>query len=121
MAFKYHNTNPNGYHIPDCVIRAITLATGLEYYDVLLLLHKNGEHFNCDDLCVCCYEKLLDKDFRFPHFVGNGKTAMEVAQDFPTNTLLLRMPGHLSCSLNGIINDIFDCSLEIITDFWIVS
>jgi hypothetical protein len=48
------------------------------------------------------------------------KTAEEVANDFPNNVLLLRMEGHLSCSINGDIHDIWDCSKEIITDFWIV-
>lgn len=121
MAYKYYNSNPNNYHIPDCVIRAITLTTGLNYYDVIKLLNENGKHFNCDALCICCYEKLLDFDFGFPHYLGNNKTAMEVAQDFPTKTLLLRMDGHLSSSINGIIYDIFDCGDEIITDFWIVN
>lgn len=118
--YRYFNSNPNGYHIPDCVIRAITLATGLEYYNVVELLHQNGQELNCDCLNVQCYEKLLDYDFMLPHYYGCGKTAAEVAQDFPENTLLLRMEGHLSCSICGDIFDIFDCSDEYITDFWIV-
>lgn len=118
--FKYYNQNPNGYHIPDCVIRAISLATGEPYYNVVKMLHNNAEIYNCDELCVCCYEKLLDFDFNLPHYYGNGNNAGEVAMDFPNNVLLLRMDGHLSCSINGVIHDIWDCSDEIITDFWIV-
>ena len=45
--------------------------------------------------------------------------AQEIANDFPNNILLLRMEGHLSSSLFGVIHDIFDCSDKIITDFWI--
>ena len=30
------------------------------------------------------------------------------------------MNGHLSVSVFGVIYDIFDCSEEIITDFWLV-
>lgn len=119
MAYKYHNTNPNGYHIPDCVIRAITLALGIGYFEVVKMLHQNGQEFKCDCLNVKCYEKLLDYDFGLPHKVGNGKTAQEVANDFPNNILLLRMDGHLSVSMFGEIWDIFDCSDEVITDFWI--
>lgn len=119
--YKYYNQNPNGYHIPDCVIRAISLAMGISYYDVISYLHLNGEIFKCDDLNVRCYQKLLDFDFKLPHMeLTREKTAGEVAEDFPNNILLLRMPGHLSCSISGVIHDIFDCSEEIVTDFWIV-
>ena len=118
--FKYYNENPNGYHIPDCVIRAITHALGIDYYEVVKLLNLNAQEFQCDCLNVKCYEKLLDYDFRLPHFRGNGKTAEEVAMDFPNEVLLLRMSGHLSCSICGVIHDIWDCSEEVITDFWVV-
>ena len=120
MPYKYYNQNPNGYHIPDCVIRAISLAMNISYYDVMEKLHINGNIFQCDDLNVRCYEKLLDFDFDLPHFVGNGKTAEEVAIDFQDKILILRMEGHLSISIYGVIHDIWNCSKEIVTDFWIV-
>lgn len=120
MAYKYYNANPNGYRIPDCVIRAISTALGIDYFEVMEMLHLNGELFQCDDLSVRCYEKLLDYDFDLPHFVGNGKNAETVALDFCDDIVILRMNGHLSVSVFGVIYDIFDCSEEIITDFWIV-
>lgn len=118
--FQYYNSNPNGYHIPDCVVRAITTATGLSYYDVVCMLKNNGMIYQCDELNVRCYEKLLDFDLNLPHYVGNGNYAYEVAEDFPDNILILRMEGHLSLSICGVIHDIWDCSREIVTDFWIV-
>ena len=118
--FVYHNSNPNGYHIPDCVIRAISLALDLSYYDTIYGLKRNACVFQCDELNVRCYEKLLDYDFELPHYIGNGNTAKEVAEDFPDDVLILRMKGHLSVSILGDIYDIWDCSNEIITDFWIV-
>lgn len=118
--FIYSNENPNGYHIPDCVIRAITKALGLEYYEVVRLLKKNADEFQCDCLNVQCYEKLLDVDFNLPHYKSFSKTAEEVANDYPNDILLLRMEGHLSVSVFGDIMDIWDCSNELITDFWIV-
>lgn len=119
--YKYHNENPNGYHIPDCVIRAITTAMpNLSYYDVICMLKSNGELFQCDELNVRCYEKLLDIDFNLEHYVGNGNTASEIAEDFEDKIIILRMTGHLSVSVLGCIYDIWNCSDEIITDFWIV-
>jgi hypothetical protein len=62
----------------------------------------------------------LDCDFEFPHYVGNGNTVEEVAEDFSDKVLILRMRGHLSVSIFGNIHDIWDCSDEVVTDFWIV-
>lgn len=118
--FKYHNENPQNYHIPDCVIRAITLAMNIPYYEVVMLLQDNGNYYSCDCLNKMCYEKLLDYDFGLKHYIGNGKMAEDVANDFPNNILILRMDGHLSTSVYGVIHDIWDCSNEEITDFWIV-
>ena len=61
--FIYYNHNPNGYHIPDCVIRAISTALGITYFEAIKKLKVNSDLYNCDELCVCCYEKLLDYDF----------------------------------------------------------
>lgn len=118
--FKYHNENPNGYHIPDCVIRAITTATNLSYYDVISKLKVNADMFQCDELNVRCYEKLLDYDFNLPHYISTNKKAKEVAYDFRNDIVILRMKGHLSVSIYGVIHDIWNCSEELITDFWIV-
>lgn len=120
MAFVYHNENPQNYHIPDCVVRSITLAMNIPYEEVVYLLSLNSKEYNCNCLNKLCYEKLLDYDFGLPHYISKDKTAQEVANDFPNDILILRMEGHLSCSICGDIFDIFDCSELIITDFWIV-
>lgn len=118
--FIYYNKNPNGYHMPDCVIRAISTALNMDYYKVINLLQYNADQMQCECLNVKCYEKLLDYDFKLPHYQCNNMTAQQVANDHFNNILLLRINGHLSCSIYGDIYDIWDCSNEIITDFWIV-
>lgn len=118
--FIYHNENPNGYHIPDCVIRALKLALNIPYFEVINLLQKNSNIFNCDCLNKLCYEKLLDYDFKLPHYIGNGNSVEKVANDFPNDILLIRIKGHITTSIKGAIYDIWDCSQEICTDFWIV-
>lgn len=120
MSFRYYNTNPNGYHIPDCVIRAIMLGLNLQYYDVVEMLQRNGENFQCDCLNKQCYEKLLDFDFKIPHFVPTTqKTVQEVAEDFKEDILIIRIEGHLTTAIRGEVFDIWDCSQEVVTDFWI--
>ena len=111
---------PDNLKLPDCVIRAIQLAMDIPYSEVVMLLRKNADYYNCNELCVCCYEKLLDNDFKLPHFIGNGLTVEEIAKRSPNNTLLIRMDGHITCAINGVIFDLFDCSNDIVTDFWVV-
>lgn len=118
--YKYHNENPNGYHIPDCVIRAIRLALDIPYYDVVMMLQLNGDFYSCDCLNKVCYEKLLDHDYRLPHYVCHGRTVEEVAENFIDDILLIRIEGHLTCSIFGVVHDIWNCEDEIVTDFWIV-
>lgn len=118
--YIYYNRNPEHLTLPDCVTRAISTALNITYEEVVEMLLQNGEFYSCDTLCVACYEKLLDYDFKLPHYISNNKSAVEVAKDFPDDILLLRMNGHLSCSIYGNIYDIFDCGDEIVTDFWIV-
>jgi hypothetical protein len=78
--YIYHNENPQNWHVPDCVIRAITLALNIGYYEVVKMLDKNAQELSCECLNVRCYEKLLDEDLCFPHFVSKGRTAEEVAK-----------------------------------------
>ena len=111
---------PDNLKLPDCVIRAIQLAMDIPYSEVVMLLRKNADYYNCNELCVCCYEKLLDNDFKLPHFIGNGLTVDEIAKRSPNNTLLIRMDSHITCAINGVIFDLFDCSNDIVTDFWVV-
>ena len=111
---------PDNLKLPDCVIRAIQLAMDIPYSEVVMLLRNNADYYKCNELCVCCYEKLLDNDFKLPHFIGNGLTVDEIAKRSPNNTLLIRMDSHITCAINGVVFDIFDCTNEIVTDFWVV-
>ena len=118
--YIYYNRNPNKWTLPDCVTRAISTALNLDYYQVAQMLLDNGKFYSCDQLCVACYEKLLDNDLDLPHYTSEGMTAQDIADEFRDDIVILRMNGHLSCALYGTIYDIFDCSEEEVTDFWIV-
>lgn len=120
MSFSYYNSNPDNLELPDCVIRAIQLAMKMPYSEVVMLLKQNADYYNCDELCVCCYERLLDYDFELPHFASMGLSVEQIVEKFSQSTLLIRMNGHITCAINGTIYDLWDCSKEIATDFWLV-
>lgn len=119
MAYKYYNSNPQDYKLPDCVIRAISTAMNISYYDVVYFLKQNGKYYQCDELNVRCYEKLLDDDFNLPHYQGWGKRVKDLSKEFCKDILIIRIEGHLTVSVYGDVLDIWNCSNEIATDYWI--
>jgi len=49
-----------------------------------------------------------------------GKTIGKIDNDFANSILLLCTDGHLSCSIDRIVCDIWDCTDETCDVFWIV-
>lgn len=119
--YIYHNVNPLGLSEPDCVIRAISFATNTPYQDIIDLLQDAGDFYVCEELCVCCYSQLLTDYFKFEEIETNGETVAEFALQHPFGIFLIRMPGHLSCLINGVCYDIWDCTNEKLTNCWRVS
>lgn len=117
--YQYLNVEPNHERLQDCVIRAITLATAIPYDDVVEMLYINGNENNCDEICLSCYEKLLD-DFGYIKRNANGLRVGEISFLYPHKVLLIRMEGHLTCSIDGCIYDIWNCTKEVADCYWIV-
>ena len=117
--FKYLNINPEGETTGDCVIRAISLALDIDYFDALDALVKNAKYFNCDMLVKQCYTNMLD-DLGFERYRGNGYTVKEIAEMYFKDKLVIRIDGHLTCALYGDIYDIWNPSSEIVDEFWII-
>jgi len=116
--YKFYNANALGNFVNDCVIRAISVATKRtwdETYDMLSDLAQSKGTMMDDRDFVRWY---LDTNFkRIPkEYVSVG----ELASEYPDKTLLITMDGHITCSLNGIIIDSFDCRKRRVEDAWIV-
>lgn len=118
--YIYYNINPEGQTLPDCVIRAISLATNIDYYKIENLLDLIGDYFSCEELCVCCYSHLLENIFNYQCFEAKGKTVSQIAKQHSDAVLLIRIDGHLTCSIDGIVFDIWDCRREVADRYWII-
>lgn len=116
--FIYYNVNPKGEQIGDCVIRAISLATNIDYYQIEQMLYEIGEFYSCEELCVCCYSYLLEDVFNLEPVECYGMSVREFANSHPVGTYLIRMDAHLSTLINSNIYDIWNCSNEILTNAW---
>lgn len=119
--YRYYNRNPDLKHEEDCVCRAISTATGLNYEAVDKLLELTAGEYGCDKLCVCCYHNLLEKILGYGRIICEyGETVKDIAKQFPRDKVIIRIEGHLTTAIKGTILDIWDCGHRKVDCFWIV-
>lgn len=80
---------------------------------------QNGLDFECDDLNIECYEKMLAQ-ICGKHESANGKKVKELCEEHPDDIVIIRIEGHLTCSVNGVCYDIWDCTDEVADIYWVV-
>lgn len=121
MAFKFVNVNPSGARTDDCVTRAISLASGYDYFDIQEKLVLTSKLFGCDRLARCCYQNLLEYVFGYTPVECHGLTIDEFCIENPYGTYLIRIQGHLTAVIDGVINDTWDCGDFICDKAWRVN
>ncbi len=119
--FYYYNVNPQKNIEGDCVTRAISITSGVPYKAVSKLLQITAEENDCDELCMFCYRKLLEETLGYRiMYPKETKRVEDVAKEYPNNTLIVRIDGHLTACMYGVCVDIWDCTQEKVDCFWIV-
>lgn len=113
--YKFCNPHPKGKLVRDCVKRAICLAEGRDYQEVSKdlnrLKHEIGaDKFNSNNNWKTYLERRKYKMISFPAEAGvkrmNGR---RFAESHPKGSYILRMAGHLSSCVDGVILDTWDC------------
>lgn len=122
MPYKFLNVNPNDdLYAEDCVTRAITVAVGLKYDAVQHLLDITHYFYHCPKLCLACYKHLLSDILCYKMFKDKYRhTVEEIATMYRDKKVIIRIDGHLTCGMYGIVVDSFDCSKELVDCFWII-
>lgn len=119
MTWKFFNLQPLGNLEEDCVTRAISLATGEDYYTIQDKLFYIAKLFECEKLCVCCYKHLLDYVYNFQRIEAvQGMTISDFLHNFPQGIFIIRTSGHLTCAIDGEIVDTWDCSQKLVDIVW---
>lgn len=105
--YKYYNANSKGNFVNDCVIRAISVAENKSWDETYEELSDIAqiEGILLDD--VNFVENYLDE--RYQRACHYSKTVGEFSKEFPKGTYLITMQGHITCCIDGIIYDTFDC------------
>ena len=110
MAFKYLNVNPLDMKESDCVVRAISSASGYSYAEIQDKLYYISKIFDCDELCVSCYKHLLENVFKYDREYCRGMTTREFCEEYPYGIYLVRIKSHLTAVIDGNIMDIWNSS-----------
>ena len=118
--YKFYNANPLNKIESDCVCRAISKATNIDYNSIKRKLELIGELFECDKLCVCCYQHLLEKVFGLQQRVAINKKVKDISKLYKDRKVIIRINGHLTCSILGTIYDIWDCTDEMVDVYWVL-
>ncbi len=116
--YKYYNANAVNRYEDDCVIRAISCATGKSWdyvYDYLSdIAQYEGTLLDKRDFVLNYLDRTYER-------INNVKGSVGyVSSLFPNNTILITMAGHITCSKNGVIYDTFDCRNRETEYVWIV-
>lgn len=116
--YKHYNANAVNKYEDDCVIRAISCATGKSWdyvYDYLSdIAQYEGTLLDKREFVI----NYLNRTYQ--RLDGIQGTVGQVSGMFPNNTLLITMRSHITCSKNGVIYDTFDCRERQAEFAWII-
>jgi len=111
--FKEFNAHPKGIKTDDCVVRAIASATNKDYLEVRRGLNQKIREWG--------FTSYKDTKFLYKYFEGYPRLIFKAIKgeprvkgsDFtmlhPKGTYILKMTGHVTVCINGVILDTWDC------------
>lgn len=126
MIFSKHNQNPKGWKTGDCVVRAISYATGKTWQEVFQDLCQIGAK-KCrmpDDPKV--YETYLDEQgwekHPQPRRANGKKFTVEELIDLTNwnynGTLIMTVANHMTVADGIELIDTWDCSYKTVGNYW---
>lgn len=117
--------NPNPYHrddVPDCVIRAISIALGLSWFEVfdgLSATARAAGSVTCDDRVWGRY--LFEKGFIpfvMPTDSPRDLTVRQFCRMFPHGTYIIGTGRHAVAVTDGDYHDSWDSGEMLLSFFW---
>lgn len=116
--FVFNNPHPKGCLVGDCVKRAITIATGIDYREVSLELNRykketGSKRFNDQNN----WKKFVNKKLKLTKVTGWTWTKLgEFCKQNPKGKFIISIRKHLVAVVDGKINDTWNCSFKAINE-----
>jgi len=120
--YQEFNAHPKGIKTTDCVVRAISKATNIEYMECRRRLNQLKRDWG--------FTSYKDTKFLYKYFEGYPRLIFKAVRgeprlkgsDFtvlhPKGTYILKMAGHVTCCKDGVIFDTWDCSYRSVYTAW---
>lgn len=127
MKFNYNDGGRSKYFkgtTGDCVTRAIAIGTGMDYKEVYNIINdyakkerkgkrKKGISNARTGVYKDTFKKVL-KDLGWTWVstmqIGSGCKTHLREEELPSGTIIVNLSHHLTCVIDGVINDTYDCS-----------
>ena len=126
MKFVKFNANPKDVKTGDCVIRAITVASGLKYWQVvdgLLEVYKETGHIiNCKNGYEEYLKRLGFKKCKMPkHENGKKYTVAQFCEEIaePGKSYVVAIANHITAVEDKVLYDIWDCSSKCVYNYYV--
>ena len=120
--FKEFNAHPRGIKTTDCVVRAISTALNMDYMETRRELNQKKREWN--------FTSYKDTEFLYKYFESKPRLIFKAVKgeprikgsDFceihPKGTYILKMAGHVTACIDGVIQDTWDCSYRSVYTAW---
>jgi len=120
--FKFHNQNPKGKKVSDCVVRAISYAMGKSWYEVYddlsILGRKMGDMPNNKPV----FSKYLENSGwiknKMPRHDDNTRYTLYDFAKENKGIFIVLIAHHLTVVENGQIIDTWNCSHKCVGNYW---
>lgn len=116
------NPNPKGKEVPDCVVRAVAIATGQSWYDVYDGICETGrEDCNMPSVNAVWGRYLYSlgaEPFLLPESCPSCVTVKMFARRFPRGTYIIGTGSHAVAVIDGDYYDSWDSGEEVPSYFW---
>lgn len=125
IKYECYNHNPKFKKTTDCVVRALSFATQIKYFDVvdeLVEIYKKTGFHIADKKC---YEKFLEKHgfikMKQARKSDNTKyTLREFDKVIKKDELVIvSIAHHLAVVYDHIVMDIWDCRGKVVGNYWV--
>ena len=117
MSYQFYNAHPKGLFVGDCVKRAISKAANMDYMEVQRALNRHkkitgcANYFDHNHGTHYVEHVLKGTPMSFPAVKGQPRMNGErFCKAYPKGNYILSMAGHLSCCVDGVIYDTWDCT-----------
>lgn len=112
--FKYYNNNPYSEHIDDCVIRAISLFTHRNYYEVFDALCEYAGDDREPNQGNVFLPWLISQGYEVREFtekitVSKFLNELNKTDEPDAFDALILVNGHLTAIIGGVCYDTWDC------------